>query len=149
MIQSFWQEFLSSQNLELPLPNAWMFGDETKEMGDVLGQLVLDGIKTATCSAYDLYQMEGEALPTVGQYDIILNGDREPIAVIQTIAVSLVKMKDVTPEFAKKEGEGDLSYRYWFDIHEEFFTKSFQQIGLTFDTEKQLVCEEFKVLYKK
>ena len=37
----------------------WAFG----EAPDKLASLVKDGIKTATCSAYDLYEAEDENLP--------------------------------------------------------------------------------------
>ena len=37
----------------------WPFG----EAPDKLASLVKDGIKTATCSAYDLYEAEDENLP--------------------------------------------------------------------------------------
>ena len=48
---------------------AWAFG----ESPDKLAALVKDGIKTATCSAYDLYEIENESLPKAGEYSIILN----------------------------------------------------------------------------
>lgn len=49
---------------------AWQFGEEP----DKLAQLVLKGIKTATSSAYDLY--EGEPLPQVGSYDILMDSQQ-------------------------------------------------------------------------
>ena len=41
---------------------AWSFG----EAPDKLADLVLRGIKTATCSAYDLYLINNEPLPQAG-----------------------------------------------------------------------------------
>lgn len=40
-------------------------------------------IKTATCSAYDLYHAEGEPIPKVGDYSIILNSDGEAVCIIK------------------------------------------------------------------
>ncbi|MDR2993795.1 MAG: hypothetical protein LBV11_08200 [Bacillus cereus] len=37
--------------LNMSVPNAWMFGDGSKEMGDALGSLVVQGIKTGTYAA--------------------------------------------------------------------------------------------------
>lgn len=42
--------------------DAWAFGADP----DLLAQLVLEGAKTATASAYDLYELENEPLPQVG-----------------------------------------------------------------------------------
>lgn len=147
MIETFWQDFCQLHNLDIPQPQAWMFGDGSKEMGDELGYLVSKGQKRATCSALETYRISGDSVPEVGQYDIILNGDEDPLAITQVKKVELVKMKDVSPEFAKKEGEGDLSYEYWYDVHIDFFTNEFKSRGLTFSTEEFLVCEEFDVLY--
>ena len=41
---------------------AWPFGGAPDKLAD----LVLQRIKTATCSAYDLYQIENEPLPQAG-----------------------------------------------------------------------------------
>lgn len=42
-------------------------------MADELAELVNCKIKTATTSAYELYEA-GEHIPQVGEYNIILNG---------------------------------------------------------------------------
>ena len=149
MINTFWQEFCQAKLLDLPQPEAWMFGDGTKEMGDELGQLVLDEKKSATCSAYELYDIRKDQLPQIGQYDIILDGDNQPIAITRVKQITLSKMTDVTPKFSKKEGEGDLSHDYWFKGHEDFFTKEYASLGLVFSTDKELVCEEFEVVFLK
>lgn len=148
MITTFWDKFCQEQNINTTMPEAWMFGDQTKAMGDELGNLVLEGKKTGTCSAHALYEREKEPLPQVGQYDIILNGDGEPIAITQLKKVTVIKMDDVTPEFARKEGEGDLSYDYWYQEHVRFFTQQFKEMGLVFSTDMLLVCEEFEVVYR-
>ena len=44
---------------------AWAFGVEA----DLLADLVLKGVKTATASAYDLYALEDEPLPQEGTSD--------------------------------------------------------------------------------
>ena len=148
MPQVFWQEFCKAHQCSIKMPEAWMFGDGSKVMGDQLGRLVLAGKKTATCSALALYRLNNETIPEVGQYSIILDGDRKPIAIIRVKEVSILKMVEVDADFAKKEGEGDLSYQYWYDTHLDFFTKEFADHGLAFSAEQQLVCEEFEVVYR-
>ena len=57
---------------------AWSFG----EAPDKLAELVVQGIKTATCSAYDLYQIDHEPLPQAGDYSIILDSGEEASGVL-------------------------------------------------------------------
>ena len=46
-----------------------------------------------------------------------------PVCVIRLISIRLVRFCDVTEEFARKEGEGDLSLEYWRKEHHRFFTR--------------------------
>ena len=82
---------------------AWAFG----EAPDKLADLVIQGIKTATCSAYDLYQISDEPLPKEGDYSIILNSREEAVCIIKTIKVYVTEFSKVSEEHAFKEGEGD------------------------------------------
>ncbi|WP_186380888.1 MULTISPECIES: ASCH domain-containing protein [Paenibacillus] len=146
IIQEYWQRFAKQNELNMDVPSAWMFGDGSKAMGDELGGLVVSGMKTGTCSAHCAYELENEEIPKVGQYDIVLDGDNNPLAIIQMTQIEVVKMNEVTHEFARSEGEGDLSYAYWYQEHVEFFTWQLSQYGLTFTPEILLVCQTFKVV---
>ena len=64
---------------------AWSFG----EAPDKLADLVLQGIKTATCSAYDLYLIDNEPLPKTGDFNVILNSNDEAVCIIKTLKVSM------------------------------------------------------------
>lgn len=145
-VEAYWQSYATKNGLNLSTPDAWMFGDGSKEMGDTLGALVVDGIKTGTCAAHCIYELEGEKLQQVGQFDIILDGDENPLAIIQYTNIELVKMKNVTPAFAKSEGEGDLSYDYWYDAHVQFFIWELGLYDLTFTPDIVLVCQTFEVV---
>lgn len=132
--------------LSINMPDAWMFGDGSKETGDNLGNLVVKGIKTGTCAAHCIYMLEGEEFPKVGQYDIVLDGNKNPLAIIKYTNITFIKMNEVTSEFARSEGEGDLSYDYWYSEHVKFFTWELNLHGLTFTPELLLVCQTFKVI---
>lgn len=41
-------------------------------------------------------------------------------------------MNEVSEEFAIAEGEGDRTYRYWWEEHEKFFRKELNTIGREF-----------------
>ena len=123
--------------------DAWSFGDDA----DKLAQLVKDGIKTATCSAYCFYEMEGEDLPEAGAYNIILYSDDQAVCIIRTTKVYVTSFNEVTADHAFKEGEGDRSLEYWREVHKSFFTEELKEVNLPFDEEMKLVCEEFEVVY--
>ncbi|MCM3757109.1 ASCH domain-containing protein [Sporosarcina aquimarina] len=145
-VEEFWNRYASENRLSMSTPEAWMFGDGSKEMGDELGSLVVTGLKTGTCSAHCIYELEGEEIPQEGQYEIVLDGDSNPLAIIQYTKIDFVKMNEVTKDFARSEGEGDLSYDYWYRAHEKFFTWELSQYGLTFTPNLLLICQTFKVV---
>lgn len=122
---------------------AWAFGDDA----DTLARLVLEGVKTATASAYPLYEQEGEALPQAGDYSVVLDSQEEAICVIRNTRVYVSPYHQVTADHARKEGEGDRSLAYWRKVHEAFFREELSQAGLTFAEDMPVVCEEFERLY--
>lgn len=78
-VKEFWIKFCNEMKLSKDVKyEAWSFGN-TKEMAE----LVNCKIKTATTSAYELYEA-GDHIPQVGEYNIILNGLGEPVCITQT-----------------------------------------------------------------
>ena len=59
-VEVFWQNFLDKHELDMLMPDVWMFGDGSSEIGNRFGQLVVSGSKTSTCSSLDIYKMEEE-----------------------------------------------------------------------------------------
>ena len=110
--------------------NTWSFDN------DELFELVRCGRKTATCSILD-----AEPLSKPGDIEQIINSKGEIIK-IKIINVEIKRFCDVDEEWAKKEGEGDLSLAYWQKIHKDFFTKYYEN----FTPETKLVCEEFVLI---
>ena len=123
---------------------AWPFG----ETPDKLAELVRQGTKTATCSAYDLYQINNEPLPQEGDYSVILNSDEEAVCIIKTLKVYVTEFNKVSEEHAFKEGEGDPSLEYWRVVHENFLINELASVNKIFDGNTKVVCEEFEVVYQ-
>lgn len=123
---------------------AWTFG----EAADKLAELVIRGIKTATCSAYDLYGIEGEPVPEAGEYSVILDSKDEAVCIIRTTKVTVVPFNAVSEEHAFKEGEGDRSLEYWREVHESFLSRELASVSMEFNEETKVVCEEFEVVFK-
>ena len=91
---------------------------------------------------------EEEPLPQSGDYSVILNSKDEAVCIIQTTKTTVVPFDEVSEEHAYKEGEGDRSLAYWRVVHEEFFTKEFEETEIEFNGQTRILCEEFKVVYK-
>ena len=138
------QEMWSASGIEAEY-EAWAFGDDP----DTLAELVRTGVKTATASAYPFYELEGEDLPKAGEYSVILNTKDEAVCIIRTTKVYVTPYREVTAEQAWKEGEGDRSLDYWRRVHEAFFRKELEAVGLIFTEDMGVVCEEFEVIYPK
>lgn len=125
--------------LKYPGADAWQMGD-SPELASELAALIKKGIKTASCGSFASYQYE-ESAPRIGSYNIILDGKNVPICVTRMISMRLVRFCDVTKEFARKEGEGDLSLEYWQKEHQRFFTREGH-----FSEDMELIAEEFEMV---
>jgi len=124
---------------------AWSFGGDP----DGLAALVRAGRKTATASAFPLYEAEGEPLPQAGEYNVILDSQDNAVCVTRTKKVCVTPFCEVNERHAMLEGEGDLSLEYWRQVHRAFFTGEMEAAGLHFDESMPVVCEEFEVIYPR
>lgn len=147
-IEIYWEAFLAAHPEYRGKPYiAEPFGDNPA-LADELGNLVLSGVKSATCSAVWNYEAEGEPIPQVGTLWLVLDGRNEPMCVVETIEVTFRKYNEVDADFARAEGEDDLSLESWRAGHKRFFTRTLAPIGKEFSEDMPLVCERFRVIYK-
>ncbi|AGT44893.1 ASCH domain-containing protein [Treponema pedis] len=145
-VKEFWNKFCDEKKLSKDVKyEAWWFGN-TKEMADELAKLVNSNVKTATTSAYELYE-SGEHVPQVGEYNIILDGSGDPVCITQTKVVYIMPYYLITPKHAWHEGEGDRSYEYWRKVHDDFFYHEYKSIGKKFYEQAPMVCEVFEKIF--
>lgn len=116
------------------------FGDSQALCDELVG-LIVAGKKTATCGALAHYEAEGEALPQVGEMYIVPNWNGQPKAIIKTTSVEVKRFDEVDEDFARAEGEGDLSFDYWRNGHIDFFTRNGG-----YSPDMKLVCERFELV---
>ena len=145
-LQLFWQAYLATlpehhPHRFHPLPDAWCFGG-CPQMADRLGNLVVRGIKTATSSRYF-----GENILDSMGLSIILDGNENPLGIIETYEITVRRYRDVDEEFAMAEGEGDLSLDYWQKAHWHFFSREAEKENYEISKNMLLLCERFFVLY--
>jgi uncharacterized protein YhfF len=150
-IEQFWLAFRATLPDDAPAHQASYvaepFGDNPA-LADELVALVLDGVKTATCSALWEWEAEGNPIPQPGAFWIVLDGRGAPRCIVETVEVTMRRYDEVDAEFAAAEGEGDRSLAYWRAAHERFFTRTLGAIGKDFTPEMPLVCERFRVVYQ-
>ena len=149
--EAYWRSYVdtlpvnSSERDEQYVAEGW--GD-SPEMADELGALIASGTKTAACSALWEYEAEGEPLPKVGSKTIVVDGNGNPLCIVEMTEVEVVPYDRVDARFAYEEGEGDRSLAYWRDAHWRFFSRTLPNVGREPTTEMPLVCERFRVIYK-
>lgn len=141
--EELWNEYARKAGIEHTDYEAWAFGDAADE----LAELVNNGRKTATASAYPLYELEQEPLPQAGEYSVIMDSGDRAVCVIRTNRVYVTPFREISEEHARREGEGDLSLAYWREVHERFFRQEMEEAGLDFDEDMPVVCEEFSCVY--
>lgn len=147
-IEAYWEKFLDTNPSYRGKPYiAEPFGDNPA-LADELGSLVLSGRKSATCSAVWNYEAEGEPFPQVGNLWLVLDGRNEPMCVVETVEVTMRTFNEVDADFARAEGEDDLTLESWREGHRRFFTRTLAPIGKEFSETMPLICERFRVIYK-
>jgi uncharacterized protein YhfF len=114
---------------------SFAFGDGPK-LADELLDLVIRGVKTATCSTEDEPNTS-----TPGERWIVLDGRGESRCVIETIEVAYRRFPEVDAAFAYEEGEGDRSLDYWRQAHRTYFSRQGK-----FREDMMLMCERFRLV---
>lgn len=144
-----WNQFKKDNPLVANEPvEAWSFGN-SPEMADELLTHVRKGEKTGTTSLYVLYELENEEIPQAGDYSIILDGEAHARAIIQTKMVDILPYSQITELHGYLEGEGDRTLKYWQSVHEPYFTKACEQVGIKFSKDMFVVYELFEVVCRE
>jgi uncharacterized protein YhfF len=148
--QAFWAAFVQSLSAEdlrrTAKPDAFGFGGEGG-LADELASLVLAGQKRATASLPIEYTSLNEPLPKAGDLSIILDGEGNPVAIIERTSIDLVPFEAVDEEFAAYEGEGDGSLRYWREAHTSYFNSVLSPVGQRLEESTPVLCQRFRLVW--
>lgn len=98
--------------------NHFFFGDQP-EIADRLAALVVAGRKRATVATAAI---PPESAP--GQHHVVTDGRRRPVAIIETVEYVQRRFDEIDADFARDEGEGDLSLTFWQAAHRDFFERA-------------------------
>jgi uncharacterized protein YhfF len=118
---------------------------------DQLVAAILDGTKTSTSSLREEYVRDGEELPRVGDLEVVVDSDDDPVCVTRTTGITLLRLADVTDDHARAEGEGYVDAADWRAGHEEFWSSAeyVESLGdppLVIDDDTEVVCTRFEVV---
>ena len=148
-----WERYLKSIGESIELTKRRYVSVEhfcyEKQAADKLYELVILGVKTATCGSLWMYQYENEPILKEGDLTILTNYDETRMCIIKTEKVIIKAFNEITPEEAKKEGEGDLSLEYWRKVHKAFFEDECKTMNKEFIETMPVVFEEFTIEYKE
>ena len=121
------------------------YGD-SPALSEALLALIRVGRKRAGTGLLWDYEAEGEAIPVVGEIEIVVDHRNELAFVTRMTSVQVVQYGDVTAEYAAIEGEGDGSLAYWREAHWAFFSRECKRLGRKPDESMLVVCGVFEVL---
>jgi uncharacterized protein YhfF len=147
-VMDYWERFRKESGTTEAFADAWSFGDNP-ELADELLRLVLTGKKTGTATLVTELEKKGEKMPKIGDYNVILDGKREPAGIIRTTSVVVKPFNEVEQAFAYSEGEDDRTLESWRTEHWKYWTRIGQKLGFTMKDDLLVICENFELLYPK
>jgi uncharacterized protein YhfF len=138
---------LRTHGIEVPLGSviAGRYGD-SPELSASLLALIREGHKRAGTSLLWALEANKEPIPQIGQIEIVVDHQNEPALVTRITRVEVAPYNQVTAEYAAIEGEGDVSLKYWREVHWAFFSCECKRIGRVPTESMPIVCTVFEVL---
>ena len=113
-----------------------------------LADAILAWTKTATTTPLDSYTAEQIAIPQVGDYNVLLNGDMKPVAILKTVVSELIPFYRISAEHAYHEGDGDRTIGDWRKRKTAEFTPTLEEHGKNLSSDTPMVSEVFEVVYR-
>lgn len=144
--QEYWQRFLGNHRQYQESPyEVWSFGYGEYQANCLLA-LVRQQRKKATSSALEMYDAD-EKVPQKNALSMIIYGNGLPGCIIKTVEVTHKNFDEITEDEAALEGEGDCSLAYWRTVHEEFFSREYQEKHQRFHPKIPVIFERFEMIY--
>ena len=149
-IEAFWQSYLltlsEASRQKTPGYVVDQFGD-TPEVATKVGKLVRDGVKTTTSSLRWGLEYIGEPIPQVGHIELIIDGNGDPLCIIELIEVAIKPFGAVDEQFAFEYGEGERTLEAWRRDNWDFHSRWCIEIGREPSETMPIVCQRFRLLY--
>jgi uncharacterized protein YhfF len=149
---AFWQEYLATLPEDAKQHRlsytVWDFAD-TPEAATRVGHLVRLGIKTATSSLMWGLEQSGEPLPQVGEVAVVVDGQGEPLCIIEVIEIAIKPFHAIDEQFAFAYGEGKRTLVDWRSDNWDYLARWCARIGRVPSETMLLGCQRFRLLYPR
>ncbi len=139
------EPLLSSEALSA-YPN-WEFATPGP-LRERLNGLALTGRKTGTMSLVVLNEMYPEDAPSPGTVFVMRSTNGAPIALVESLTVSVLPISEVTWEQAKSEGESFMSVEHWREGHERFWSQFTEEIRTHINDPAWSITDDTLVTYE-
>jgi uncharacterized protein YhfF len=118
---------------------------------DQLVAAILSGEKTSTTGLVIGYEHDDEPLPAAGERSVVVDSNDQPVGIIETTEVRVIRLADVDLAHAIDEGEGYQSVAEWREGHERFWHGDEMRSYLgnsefTVDDDTLVVAERFRLV---
>ena len=145
-----WEEFLATQRdsdaVRERFYEAFSIGD-SKESRDLGARLVATGEKTATSDLQWSYDASDADPPADGAVSILLDGDGEPVCVVESTHVETVPFDQVGARFAANYGEWGGTLDSWREQAWAYYSAVCRRLDREPSETMPLVCERLHVLH--
>ena len=146
----FWKQYLRDTNQnenEAVYSGELVFEDEGMT-GRTQLSMVLSGSKTAMFTPLETIEINMEKMPVTGEVYVVLDTNDEPRCVIELTDVRIIPLNEISWELARKDGK-DEDMQDWKEKMEEFLEEEADLCGFEALPDSKIVCEIFKLIYKK
>jgi len=151
-LETFWQDYLSTLSEEdQKNALAYIVDDfaDTPEAASKVGKLVRDGVKTTSSSLLWGLEHDGMPLPKVGDIFLVVDGNGDPLCVIEMTEVEIRPFNTVDEQFAFEYGEGERTLAFWLSDNWDFHSRWCLEIWREPSETMPIVFQSFRLLYPK
>lgn len=129
------------------VPISFHFCDNSHD-ADLCAELVASGKKRATAPSVAELKLAGDPMPRVGDLAIVTNWAGTAVAIIRTMSVEIKRFSEIDDAFARAEGEGDLSLKWWRAAHLSYYRNILAGSQYEVDDNLEIICEHFELVLK-
>ena len=132
-------------------PTRWGFASPGR-LRDELTSLAFGGGKVVTSGLLADYEADGDPVDQPGDISILLDSDDKPVALIEDVRSTVIRLADMTDEDAIDEGEGYADAAAFRRSHEDYWDRSIDEVRagigdptFTITDDTPIVVERFRI----
>lgn len=145
-VKTYWSAFEASARACDVVYDVLQLGDGA-ELADELAAQVVMGKKRATTSLLRDTTATGRHMLKSGGFCVVVDGKNTPHCIVQILQVEIKPLRDVDEDFARVDGGGDGSLRWWRAAHQRYFKRQGARDGFAVDDATVVVLARFEVVW--